>query len=162
MNEEPERLKIPADLDREAEELLAEVAPAHSGPVTVSVGAKSGKIRRNGPCPCGSGRKYKNCCLEKVNRGELPRVRAWGSSKRIPTKYDPPKIDHSKYVMRDDAPAKVFRGRYVGPIEEYRDRTADVWILNTKWLMARFDGCEPSSPFKIDHFEFIDPENEEA
>ena len=22
------------------------------------------KIGRNDPCPCGSGRKYKNCCLE--------------------------------------------------------------------------------------------------
>lgn len=22
------------------------------------------KIRRNDPCPCGSGKKYKNCCLE--------------------------------------------------------------------------------------------------
>jgi hypothetical protein len=25
------------------------------------------KIRRNDPCPCGSGKKYKNCCLK--NRG---------------------------------------------------------------------------------------------
>ena len=24
--------------------------------------AKSAKVRRNGPCPCGSGRKYKHCC----------------------------------------------------------------------------------------------------
>ena len=23
------------------------------------------KIGRNAPCPCGSGRKYKNCCLRK-------------------------------------------------------------------------------------------------
>jgi hypothetical protein len=23
------------------------------------------KIGRNAPCPCGSGRKYKHCCLEK-------------------------------------------------------------------------------------------------
>src|ERR1035441_7350444 len=25
----------------------------------------SGKIGRNDPCPCGSGRKYKRCCLPK-------------------------------------------------------------------------------------------------
>lgn len=24
------------------------------------------KARPNGPCPCGSGRKYKKCCLNKV------------------------------------------------------------------------------------------------
>ena len=23
------------------------------------------KIGRNDPCPCGSGKKYKNCCLDK-------------------------------------------------------------------------------------------------
>ena len=31
------------------------------------------KIGRNDPCPCGSGRKYKRCCLnkkEEVNDGE--------------------------------------------------------------------------------------------
>ena len=26
---------------------------------------KSPKIGRNEPCPCGSGRKYKKCCLNK-------------------------------------------------------------------------------------------------
>ena len=25
------------------------------------------KIGRNKPCPCGSGKKYKNCCLKKDN-----------------------------------------------------------------------------------------------
>ena len=24
------------------------------------------KTRRNDPCPCGSGRKYKNCCMGKI------------------------------------------------------------------------------------------------
>lgn len=27
--------------------------------------AKRGKIGRNEPCPCGSGKKYKKCCLNK-------------------------------------------------------------------------------------------------
>lgn len=26
---------------------------------------KNKKIGRNDPCPCGSGKKYKNCCLNK-------------------------------------------------------------------------------------------------
>ncbi|MGH7551373.1 MAG: SEC-C metal-binding domain-containing protein [Gemmatimonadota bacterium] len=25
-------------------------------------------VSRNGPCPCGSGRKYKNCCYAKDRR----------------------------------------------------------------------------------------------
>jgi hypothetical protein len=29
---------------------------------------KSEKMRRNDPCPCGSGKKLKNCCLKKVQR----------------------------------------------------------------------------------------------
>ena len=28
---------------------------------------ESGKISRNAPCPCGSGKKYKRCCLNKAN-----------------------------------------------------------------------------------------------
>jgi SEC-C motif len=33
------------------------------------------KVGRNDPCPCGSGKKYKKCCLEKdqVSKGELGR-----------------------------------------------------------------------------------------
>jgi uncharacterized protein YecA (UPF0149 family) len=27
--------------------------------------AKKKKIGRNAPCPCGSGKKYKKCCLDK-------------------------------------------------------------------------------------------------
>ena len=37
------------------------------------------KTSRNDPCPCGSGRKYKKCCLEKdqaSERAELTRVAA--------------------------------------------------------------------------------------
>jgi preprotein translocase subunit SecA len=26
---------------------------------------KKVKVGRNDPCPCGSGKKYKNCCLDK-------------------------------------------------------------------------------------------------
>ena len=28
---------------------------------------KGEKIGRNDPCPCGSGKKYKNCCMNKVD-----------------------------------------------------------------------------------------------
>jgi uncharacterized protein YecA (UPF0149 family) len=29
---------------------------------------KRGKVGRNDPCPCGSGRKFKNCCFLKATR----------------------------------------------------------------------------------------------
>jgi hypothetical protein len=30
------------------------------------------KVGRNDPCPCGSNKKYKQCCLPKEARGKLP------------------------------------------------------------------------------------------
>ena len=36
--------------------------PQRAGP---SRGTTAGQVGRNDPCPCGSGRKYKNCCMRK-------------------------------------------------------------------------------------------------
>ena len=33
---------------------------------------KKMNVGRNDPCPCGSGKKYKNCCLERTGSGPLP------------------------------------------------------------------------------------------
>lgn len=75
------------DLGAEAEQLTEEIRQkataaaeyAVKNKVTVSVTA-SGKVRRNGPCPCGSGRKFKKCCLAEVRDPEsdkkLPSPRA--------------------------------------------------------------------------------------
>ena len=42
--------------------------PHQSAPQTpVKVGKKIG---RNDPCPCGSGKKYKNCCGRNTGAGE--------------------------------------------------------------------------------------------
>jgi hypothetical protein len=35
-------------------------------------------IGRNDPCPCGSGKKYKRCCLEK----DAPAPGAWTAAER--------------------------------------------------------------------------------
>lgn len=32
----------------------------------------SAHIGRNQPCPCGSGTKYKRCCMNKKDSGEVP------------------------------------------------------------------------------------------
>jgi len=31
------------------------------------------EIGRNDPCPCGSGKKYKKCCMEKVEKKRVPK-----------------------------------------------------------------------------------------
>jgi uncharacterized protein YecA (UPF0149 family) len=60
--EEMQRRDGAEETDRtpEAEEMEAE-------PDAVSVNRPKpfGKVGRNAPCPCGSGKKYKKCCLEK-------------------------------------------------------------------------------------------------
>ena len=51
---------------RHCQPLLSEISALRSQAETLSVKkgeARDGKIGRNDPCPCGSGRKYKKCCL---------------------------------------------------------------------------------------------------
>ena len=36
---------------------------------------KFDKVGRNDPCPCGSGKKFKNCCMNKKNWDELVPVK---------------------------------------------------------------------------------------
>ena len=33
-----------------------------------------GRVPRNAPCPCGSGKKYKHCCLQKEARRDLKSI----------------------------------------------------------------------------------------
>jgi len=69
----PEQLEAEAEAlaqkIRENAEKAADMAVKQR--VTVSVTPR-GRIRRNGPCPCGSGRKFKKCCLGEVKTGEKP------------------------------------------------------------------------------------------
>lgn len=36
---------------------------------------KYDKVGRNEPCPCGSGKKFKNCCMNKKNWNELKPIK---------------------------------------------------------------------------------------
>jgi preprotein translocase subunit SecA len=42
-----------------------EQRPHKNGGRVVSFKRNSPKVGRNAPCPCGSGKKYKKCCLNK-------------------------------------------------------------------------------------------------
>ena len=61
------RLTAPYEAADEFEPLpqqrSASVAPGSTGP--------SGKVGRNEPCPCGSGKKYKKCCLHRDEGARL-------------------------------------------------------------------------------------------
>lgn len=85
------------DLAAEAEKLTEEIrrraesAAEHAvkNRVTVSVTPR-GRVRRNGPCPCGSGRKFKKCCFREVqdldSEKKLPTpkaMRAYMSNRKV-------------------------------------------------------------------------------
>lgn len=40
--------------------------PATSFPISEKLLQTKEKVGLNDPCPCGSGKKYKRCCLEKL------------------------------------------------------------------------------------------------
>jgi hypothetical protein len=71
-NEEAGRFQQESEAARHADEEVDEFPPASSPssggswPISLpAVPARSIKIGRNEPCPCGSGKKYKKCCLAK-------------------------------------------------------------------------------------------------
>jgi len=58
------QVKPQSELKREK---VAKVTSTGSGDMTIKKQpvVKKAKVGRNDPCPCGSGKKYKNCCLDK-------------------------------------------------------------------------------------------------
>lgn len=66
--EKPQLRSLPA------EPFHLEPGPTGGSKSTPTPAPKSGKIGRNDPCPCGSGRKYKQCCLNRQSVSELQAV----------------------------------------------------------------------------------------
>lgn len=58
--------KLAEDIRRRAAE-AAETAVKKKVQVSLS---PTGRVRRNSTCPCGSGAKFKKCCLPEVKAGE--------------------------------------------------------------------------------------------
>ena len=58
------RLKTEEELKREQVAKITSTG-ADDGTVKKQPVQKKTKVGRNDPCPCGSGKKYKNCCLDK-------------------------------------------------------------------------------------------------
>ena len=62
-------VQLPEAEQLAAAELIPDAASRlfdlHSRPAPAPVRRAAPKVGRNDPCPCGSGRKYKHCCLAK-------------------------------------------------------------------------------------------------
>jgi len=67
-------------------------------------------IGRNAPCPCGSGKKYKKCCLKEEERRARPAVSRLSSLMDEPVT---PLLDHARR-LHGDRIFEVFE-RHVGP-----------------------------------------------
>ncbi len=69
---------------------------------------------RNAPCPCGSGKKYKKCCLSKTE----------GAPRYLPTDEQElrkwleglPESDEALHLLFEDVPDEVFEDEIAGPI----------------------------------------------
>ena len=74
--------------------------------------APSQKIGRNDPCPCGSGKKYKHCCLDRhTTTGQARRT---GEEENQPAK----KAEEAKLIKRIEKAFSLLRsGRYTEAIE---------------------------------------------
>jgi hypothetical protein len=76
-----ERLVVPADMEAETKVLTERVQKARDTVkrnIAVSV-SPSGKLRKNGPCLCGSGKKFKKCCQLKIKAGYIDPVSLSGT-----------------------------------------------------------------------------------
>jgi hypothetical protein len=94
------------------------------------------KIGRNDPCPCGSGRKYKNCCLEDQGSGLPP-----------------------------EGPAGVFaeirqalQGRQFSSLEELRSFTDRFMRQRNQASLDDFHALSPERIHRILVFPFDSPE----
>ena len=64
------------------------------------------KIGRNKPCPCGSGKKYKKCCLDKSVTP--PEVLQYRRLSEVHDKLWPRLVDYGESVFGQMAPQVAF------------------------------------------------------
>lgn len=63
MEIDEELARLAPDLIPSYVEILHRARPARENPFATSANQNKPKVGRNDPCPCGSGKKYKKCCL---------------------------------------------------------------------------------------------------
>ena len=91
---------------------------------------------RNDPCPCGSGKKYKHCCLGK----EVDKTRS-GPAQAI-----------------TDAIAEAAAEQPFSSLEELNAFTAQVMDQQNQWALAEFCGLSPEQMSRLLYAPFNSPE----
>ena len=63
-------IQVLVGLEPEKDEDLSDIAHALGAPAPSPAPSRAPeKVGRNDPCPCGSGLKYKKCCLDRTAAG---------------------------------------------------------------------------------------------
>ena len=90
------------------------------------------KVSRNAPCPCGSGRKYKHCCIRK-DAEKLASVRAERpqSQLQVLNQEQVSITGEADYIVNQ---AQNYDARLVtlGPLIFFSTETGDAWMLDSE------------------------------
>lgn len=108
---EKEKLELPhpaaSPSEKPGEEniLAPKIEPYHAPP----------RVGRNDPCPCGSGKKYKKCCLNKPE-SSAPEVKAPAPEEaKAEKKTEPPPAKPLKTAQGKGAGKKPKKPKGIGP-----------------------------------------------
>src|SRR4030065_213567 len=93
------------------------------------------KIGRNDPCPCGSGRKYKNCCHDRQVSGHPP--------------------SEAREVL--DELGQMIKGQSFASLEELQAFTDRFMRQRNQAPLADFHGLSPDQMPRFLHFPFDSP-----
>lgn len=104
------------------------------------------KVGRNQPCPCGSGKKYKKCCLDKdqeaaanVNHGEYGRRRIRKTEEKIISML----IDYGKERFGEDLPREALEEFFLwGETEMDEDFESAMMEAFAPWFVFDWDLTE--------------------
>ncbi len=100
------------------------------------------KVGRNDPCPCGSGKKFKKCC---INKAEIPPV--------VSVPFD--ELDLEKLMSNYDAMEIQYELEHQCALARYID---DPYALSNKLPCDDFDGLTPIQMLKLINLPFESPD----
>ncbi|MCP4408079.1 MAG: DUF2384 domain-containing protein, partial [Gammaproteobacteria bacterium] len=89
------------------------------------------KVGRNSPCPCGSGKKYKNCCLRKNQPKNQPAQRTPNASPKVH------EVDERMVSQMLDFAAQRFGNALLRATEDFDDHQAAVQLF-APWAVYHF------------------------
>ncbi|MEW6500636.1 MAG: SEC-C metal-binding domain-containing protein [Thermodesulfobacteriota bacterium] len=80
------------------------------------------RIGRNDPCPCGSGKKFKKCCIDRQQAMAAPSA--------------PPSLNQAVALLQQDAAAKRDALKALGVFVLFSTASGDGWLLEVTEMDA--------------------------